>query len=172
MSNPEIHFLPSYLPSTEANPRHHYHSIWDNSRIASNHTWAIRALQGYSALVTLQRKIQIWLTKNRVFATHSLLPSGSALLGAILKFLCQPNGCPHPTLLISETSRGSLYVLTRDLIIPFCHGETLQPTRFWPVPWHCHLTQRFIIPLSFSRTHNAMLADTAFLTPQRRSATR
>ena len=172
MSLLEFHFLPSYLPSTEANPRHHYYSIWESSQVVSNHTWAIRALQGYSALVTLQRKIKIWLTKKRVFVLHPLLPCGSALLVTILQFLCQPHGCPHPTLLVSEASRGSLYVLSRDLIIPFCHDETLQPLRFWPVPWHCHLTQRFIVPLSFSRTYNAILADSAFLTPQRRSVTR
>ena len=163
----KFHFLPSYIPSTEANPRDQYYSIWEPSQVISNHTWAIRALQAYSVLVTLQRKIKIWLTKKRVFALHPLLPCGSALLNTILQFLCQPHGCTHPTILVSETSRGALYVLSSDIILPFRHSETLRPFSFWPVPWHNHLTQRFIIPLNFSRTYNALISDSALLTSVR-----
>ena len=171
MTNKIVRFLPSHFASTQSNPQDQYHSIWGLSPIVTEHTWAVRALQGYSAVVTIQRKVKIWIHKKKVSALHSLLPGDSSVYNTILNFLCYANGPVHPTLLISETSRGALYVLAQVRTVPlhYVANPHIQPPRaliqHWPVPWDCHFTERFVIPLGFSRAYNIALADSALLTP-------
>ncbi len=178
MSNKLVRFLPAHFPSTQSNPLDQLHSIWGLTPIVTKHTWAVRALQCYFTVVTIQRKVKIWIQKKRVSALQSLLPGDSSVHNTILNFLCHANSPAHPTLLISETSRGAIYVLAQVRTIPFHY--VAKPYIFpltaiiqhWPVPWDCHLTERFLIPLGFSRAYNTALADSALLTTGKRVLSR